>query len=56
MYNNWIEKFDGIVCPYCGTKFKDEIFYVIEYPKTIRYCPYCGKQNAYGNEGHMENR
>lgn len=54
--NKWIEDRNKIKCPHCKTEFKDDLFYTIEYPKTIRYCPYCGKQNAYGNEGHIRNR
>lgn len=54
--NKWIEDRDKIKCPHCKTEFKDDLFYTIEHPKTIRFCPYCGKQNAYGNKGHISNR
>ena len=42
--NKWIEDRDKIKCPHCKTKFKDDLFYTIEHPKTIRFCPYCGNR------------
>lgn len=42
--NKWIEDYNKIICPHCKTKFKDDLFYTIEHPKTIRFCPYCGNR------------